>query len=428
MAGLTHETSHLHNTDIDFEARSLYKTYYGTPKQPPKYTYPSQGHTASMGSGLSQTQSQASTLKERPSSSGMIMSAGRRGQSIDGSGNYPENFVKTETNGDQQVMDFTPLQRDALLIESSQLSSHTNTPTQVNGDSRGSCCSNKSPSSPLSEQYSLRSDSADTAASFFSGTSISQSSAIAPIWPPYTDLALDQYVMGNNRPTQGAQNSSGDAYYTYTPGLVSMPQDASGAGSFENPKGNCACGLGCECLGCPEHPNNIATTNRVQELSSIMYQDQVQNQQSPDFMSPMTSNGFGNPLRGYAPAVDTHRLRSSLDYGFSSPQSPFIRDIETTLSPSANLPLQHFNDSQYITVQFDVPGESTCTNPNAGCMCGSDCECPDCLTHTGQEGNGSAIPHQHRFIHSFSTGSAAIDFGNERINQPSRQDIRLMKA
>ena len=433
MTGLIDDISSSQNVDSGLKTVNPY-IRYAPQRQPPEHTYPLQSQTIPVRRRPSHPQHRISTVQSRPASSGMLVSPGRGGQSADRLQDYPENFVKMETNGDRRVMDLTPSQRDVLPGNNGQLLQQTNDQVRMNTPSGASCCSSKSVSSPPSGAYFPTSEPLTSNVSSFEDVSM-------PAWSSYGEQGLGNgYVSAHNIQGQDLQSQLRRENYfshlyppnndvvhgTTSPELVAFSQNMNKNGPLMDLNGQCGCGLGCECLGCPEHPNNSATTSRVQELSTIIYRDEFQAQQGPGFeasLSPIDPNGFDHQVRSYGPAAGMLKPPLSLDYDSPPSQLPFTRDFDLNSPSSITHPLQIFNDpSQYITAQFDLSEASACSDPNASCSCGGDCECPNCLTHAGRTGNDIAMPLDQRFVHNFSGIDMSLRNGP---TSPIRQEGRI---
>lgn len=159
---------------------------------------------------------------------------------------------------------------------------------------------------------------------------------------------------------------------------------------------NCACGPGCQCVYCAIHPNNSATTERLQELAQIISESdneylplsgasQPQSSQGESFAATeaqeMIPQAYHPHIKG--PSMSSTdapvNQESTLQPGFGD--GPFFMDDDATFQEAPPLST---GPSPYYTMQYAI--NSNCTDATGTCMCGSDCTCYGCLTHSGHSG------------------------------------------
>ena len=429
------------------EARGPFMQY-NIHRQPPEHMYHAQGQTMTLGNKLDHTRNRLNSIQDRPASSGMLMPVSGGSQSISRLGGYPEDFVKIEINSDQRVVDTTSSQRDMFSRNDGQNLQPTNKQTRTDDPVEESCCSTKSVNSPLEGQYFPPPESFGPTASTFGGTGTNHPNVSMGTWSSFGDQILGNgYALARNIQNNDLQDyMAGGTFqpYPYTPinsithaknpqEFINLSPNPSGGDTFANFKDHCNCGQGCTCFGCSEHPNNVTTTNRVQELTSIMIHDESQIQQGPDFerfLNPTELNSFDTPINNYTSAAGSHKSSLSLDYdSLPSPtlSSPLqsTRDFNVGPSSHENYLMQDFNDpAQYVTAQFDLGGTSACSDPSACCTCDSDCACPNCLTHSVRSGNGINMPLDRGFTPNQTGASVNTNTRYDQISH-TRQEGRL---
>ena len=163
---------------------------------------------------------------------------------------------------------------------------------------------------------------------------------------------------------------------------------------------NCNCGDECDCLGCAAHPYNATTRHHVEDLSRILSDGyRSRSRHSPEttqdkadsmaknhnvrhHLTPMPSH-ISSPMLG--DTSDTTRLPNHDDE--TSMASPFIEQSQSLDSM--------FSSRDFYTMEFPI--ESTeapyygCSDVSGTCMCGDDCTCIGCLTHSGHNGDAPLV-------------------------------------
>ncbi|KAI9367810.1 hypothetical protein BJX61DRAFT_268091 [Aspergillus egyptiacus] len=164
--------------------------------------------------------------------------------------------------------------------------------------------------------------------------------------------------------------------------------DFSGALN-EIPTHNCNCGPDCNCLACPDHPYNDATTKHIQEVGRIIAQD---TQTLDEDHNRKVSLGNGNYPNGPPldePFVDTgHHVNDGLgaipagqccgndaeglddDHDDYDDQTFDSFDADHLMVPDA-----------YYTYEYQVGLPGACAGEVGNCQCGPSCSCLGCLTH-----------------------------------------------
>ena len=191
---------------------------------------------------------------------------------------------------------------------------------------------------------------------------------------------------------------------------------STGESLVQSPAHNCNCGDDCNCLGCAAHPYNATTRNHVEDLSRILAdgyrgrpshspettQDNADSTANKDGVSnyvvPVSSH-ISSPI--LASEFDTTRI-SNHDEEFST-ASAFLEQNQSLDSM--------FSSRDFYTMEF--PLESTgapyygCSDVSGTCMCGDDCTCIGCLTHSGHNGEPPLIESPYTETHL-----------KERLNEP----------
>lgn len=183
--------------------------------------------------------------------------------------------------------------------------------------------------------------------------------------PDYTSPQLDSGAL-SNLPTN--QYSSSD-FFSY------FNQGTAPAG---DPSHECSCGDDCQCLGCASHPFNATTRQHVQELGYMMSQiaEEDSSENSTPFRQPQSPTQHDYAGNAQQPATSMYSGQASPTMGFDP----------ATMSPSAFAPPQYMQPSEYYTLEYPVGLPGLCSNVDGTCLCGDDCSCIGCLTHSGHDG------------------------------------------
>lgn len=144
----------------------------------------------------------------------------------------------------------------------------------------------------------------------------------------------------------------------------------------------CACGAGCDCLMCPQHPYNKVSMHHMSELGAFLHDtggtpnNPFPNQDS--LVSPTVSEGLSQELFNTFPnGMQSPPFRP--DASCSSVSAHFPNELSSmSQNRSQVMPVNPFNPSDWRTVQYDVP---SCSDLDGTCMCDGDCMCVGCLTH-----------------------------------------------
>lgn len=166
-----------------------------------------------------------------------------------------------------------------------------------------------------------------------------------------------------------------DMSYGHVQGQPSIPNAPLAFGSnqiLQNMETvhTCGCGDGCQCVGCPAHPYNDATTQHVREAYQLM-------QMEPEFYNNnhhtnARINGNGN-ANG---ASTTHQTQESIK---ENPTSPPPATPSSTTSGTAEE--QSLSASDFFFVNYPFMAEDGCDGLEQSCPCGDDCQCLGCTIH-----------------------------------------------
>ena len=156
----------------------------------------------------------------------------------------------------------------------------------------------------------------------------------------------------------------------------------------------CSCGPGCQCVYCSIHPYNEPTRERVRELASIIATDsdsgpesRPQSQYGEQFMD----------LSGMYPVMQ-QSLHSQNGVLAASPNVQETLSQPTTQSdmflgsmnklPTSPIASTSNEDSDNSFQRMEFSVRPWCHNESGTCMCGDDCDCLGCVTHSGHNGVG----------------------------------------
>jgi hypothetical protein len=188
----------------------------------------------------------------------------------------------------------------------------------------------------------------------------------------------------------------------------------------------CYCGDSCQCFGCPTHPNNDTTRSRMQELDLLMTLNEHDNDSDRSNSRPHTAIGdvsatqtlnsttsmqsmFWNPYNSNISSISydiPNNLPNGVDTanglitsnglsaskglgtpnGFDTFSSSGQRLYQNDPSIGMNYGQGIMSASAYVTVEYPLGTWNNCTNYLGGCLCGGDCRCIGCLTHSGHNG------------------------------------------
>lgn len=156
----------------------------------------------------------------------------------------------------------------------------------------------------------------------------------------------------------------------------------------------CNCGPGCQCVYCSIHPYNEPTRERVRELASIIATDsdsgpesRPQSQYGDHFidslgMYPVMQHGL-LPQNGLLTA--SSNMQETLSQPSSQPDI-FLGNMNKLATSPAVPASNEDSDNSFQTMEY--PMRPWCDNQTGTCMCGDDCDCLGCLTHSGHNGVG----------------------------------------
>lgn len=156
----------------------------------------------------------------------------------------------------------------------------------------------------------------------------------------------------------------------------------------------CSCGPGCQCVYCSIHPYNEPTRERVRELASIIATDsdsalesRPQSQYGDQFidslgMYPVMQQGL-HPQNGILTA--SPNMQETLSQPTSQPDM-FLGNMNK-LATSPAVPTSN-EDSNNSFQTLEYPMRPWCDDETGTCMCGDECDCLGCLTHSGHNGVG----------------------------------------
>ena len=154
----------------------------------------------------------------------------------------------------------------------------------------------------------------------------------------------------------------------------------------------CSCGPGCQCVYCSIHPYNEPTRARVRELASIIATDtdpgpesRPQSQYGEQFMD----------FSGMYPLMqqDLHSQNGVLVAGSDMQEtlSQPTSHSEIFLGSMNKLPTSPIRstsngglDNRLRRMEFSA--SPWCHDESGTCMCGDDCDCIGCVTHSGHNG------------------------------------------
>lgn len=216
-----------------------------------------------------------------------------------------------------------------------------------------------------------------------------------------SNRSLVQHRMDPAHPSAINQQMHSDQMLAAYPAFQNFPSihtpAAVPSGDHEwNTIQECCCGPECNCLWCKTHPTNPATTQRVLDLTEIMDSDKYYD----SYWDAHPLNDDTSRLQaksGDALTNGTH-MNSAMDLTIldsaTSDQLANINIPKPTFDAGGSLnDSEQFNDfamplikdRDYRTVEYhlNVGGDGNCTNTTGTCLCGENCPCSGCHTHTG---------------------------------------------
>lgn len=156
----------------------------------------------------------------------------------------------------------------------------------------------------------------------------------------------------------------------------------------------CNCGPGCQCVYCSIHPYNEPTRERVRELASIIATDSDLGPES----RPQSQYGEQlMDLSGMYPLMQQGLLSrngvlaagSNLQETLSQPTSQsdiFLGSMNKLPTSPIDLTSKEGSDSRFQ--RMELSASPWCHDESGTCMCGDDCDCLGCVTHSGHNGVG----------------------------------------
>ncbi len=165
-------------------------------------------------------------------------------------------------------------------------------------------------------------------------------------------------------------------------------------GALHRADPKCNCGPDCQCVYCSIHPYNEPTRERVRELASIIATDsesspesRPQSQYGEQFMD--LSGMYPVMQQGLHPQNGVLAASSNVQETLSQPtsQSDLFLGSMNKLPTSPTVSTSNKDsDNSFQTMEFSV--RPWCHNESGTCMCGDDCDCLGCVTHSGHNGVG----------------------------------------
>ena len=184
-----------------------------------------------------------------------------------------------------------------------------------------------------------------------------------------------------------------------TDGRVESAADAAEAnhiidGVLHRADPKCSCGPGCQCVYCSIHPYNEPTRERVRELASIIATDsdsgpesRPQSQYGEQFMDlsgmyPVMQQGLHSQNGVLVASSDVQETLSQP----TSQSDVFLGSMNKLPTSPIVSTSNEESDNSFQRMEFS--GRSWCHNESGTCMCGDDCDCLGCVTHSGHNGIG----------------------------------------
>jgi hypothetical protein len=143
---------------------------------------------------------------------------------------------------------------------------------------------------------------------------------------------------------------------------------------------NCNCGKDCDCLACPEHPDNVTTRDTTAALGRIMDADGLQDRENLQGM--LNNNSYGtlgySHSSGGSPFPTTNMMAESAGRQDNAGQT-----FSPWLEQGQHMGMDVLNE--YFTYEIPVAASD--------CTCGDGCLCSNCPIHTGHaSGSSSSSP------------------------------------
>ena len=156
----------------------------------------------------------------------------------------------------------------------------------------------------------------------------------------------------------------------------------------------CSCGPGCQCVYCSIHPYNEPTRARVRELASIIATDtdsgpesRPQSQYGEQFMDlsgmyPLMQQGLHSQHGVLAAGSDLQETLSQP----TSHSDIFLGSMNKLPTSPIVSTSNEGSDNRLQRMEFSA--SPWCHDESGTCMCGNDCDCIGCVTHSGHNGVG----------------------------------------
>ncbi|RHZ69053.1 hypothetical protein CDV55_106350 [Aspergillus turcosus] len=200
---------------------------------------------------------------------------------------------------------------------------------------------------------------------------------------------IPQPTLDYSKPSFSQHNvSNGNGFFH---GTLSQPASGQtqtlGSPHATFNKHDCNCGDSCQCLGCATHPFNSTTRQHVQEMGLLVTFDGEES-------SFERLHGYRNvQSNGNPHATPFNYNLTNFSHFDHENQSGAIHKHTDNTSPNGDSPSteyaaeQHLMvPSEYYTIEYPVQLPSACSDVTGSCLCGNDCACVGCLTHSGHNG------------------------------------------
>ena len=164
----------------------------------------------------------------------------------------------------------------------------------------------------------------------------------------------------------------------------------------QSPAHNCNCGDDCDCLGCAAHPYNATTRHHVEDLSRILADGyDIRPMHSPETIPDKddTTANTCNASHQFSPISSRVRSPTLNDTSDTtslpnhdehiSTASPFTEQIQSLDNMFSS---RDFYTMEFLLDSAEAPYHG-CSDMSGTCMCGNDCSCIGCLTHSGHSGD-----------------------------------------
>lgn len=134
----------------------------------------------------------------------------------------------------------------------------------------------------------------------------------------------------------------------------------------------CACGDGCQCVGCAAHPYNDATQDYVRSAYNLS----MEHPNEPYTNGHHPTNGNGS-VNGHG-SVNGNGITASQPPTADQATSPTAHTPSS--ATSANGEEQNYSAADFFFVSYPFSGDG-CGGDTQSCPCGDDCECLGCTIH-----------------------------------------------